>query len=92
MAHSGCRMRPHATPPPSRTSGQMSRMTWFGTLTRPVGHLIGTLTVAVIVVVGAVIVSIHPQWQPVLILITVIPFLLWALVMSVIHRRRVAGD
>lgn len=65
----------------------MSETTWFRTLTRPVGHLVGTIVCTALLVASAVLASFYPQWQPALVLIGSIPLIIWATIMSVIFYR-----
>lgn len=65
----------------------MSEQTWFGTLTRPVGHLCGTIAVSMLLLVCAVLAMIHPHWQPTLVVIGCVPLIIWSTVMAVIFHR-----
>ncbi|WP_223623995.1 hypothetical protein [Microbacterium sp. EST19A] len=65
----------------------MSDTTWFRTITRPLGHLAGTVAVTANAVVCAVVSLINPQLQPPLVLIGAIPYIVWFTVMAVIFHR-----
>jgi predicted membrane channel-forming protein YqfA (hemolysin III family) len=77
---------------PAEKAEDMTRTTWLDSLTRPWGHLVGTIVVTALVVAGGIIASMDPQWQPSLILITGALFFLWMLVMSVVYYRRQSGE
>lgn len=65
----------------------MSQRTWFHTITRPVGPLVGTVLVTVNVLVCGIIATVNPQWQPGLVVVAVAPALVWYTFMAWVHQR-----
>ncbi|WP_046011821.1 hypothetical protein [Microbacterium sp. SA39] len=63
------------------------KVSWFGTLTRPVSHFIGTTTINALSVMGWAISTHRPDWQPAIVIITLVPMLTWFTFMSYVHRR-----
>ncbi|WEK61710.1 MAG: hypothetical protein P0Y60_02795 [Candidatus Microbacterium colombiense] len=66
------------------------RATWYGTLTQPLGHLIGTIVVFTWVI-GCAIVS-SGSARPDLVLAAGIPMILWSLYASVRYHRHRATE
>lgn len=68
-----------ATGEPEKETHQAA---WFRMLTRPVGHLLGTISVTVWVIVCAAFAHLHPEWQPPLVVVGATPFIIWTSVLS----------
>lgn len=69
----------------------MSQATWFRTITRPVGPLVGTALVTVNVLVCGTIATFNPQWQPALVVAAVVPAVVWYTYMSWVYQRKQAA-
>lgn len=69
----------------------MRQTTWFHTITRPVGPLVGTILVTVNVLVCGIIATINPTWQPALVIVAVAPAVVWYTFMAWVHQRERAG-
>jgi hypothetical protein len=65
----------------------MTRTKWATTLTRPVGHLVGTIATTANAVVCAVLAAINPPLQPALVLLATIPAVIWYTAMAWSHHR-----
>ncbi|PVE94127.1 hypothetical protein [Microbacterium sp. TPD7012] len=64
------------------------KVSWFGILTRPTSHLVGTTAVNAIGAAGWALAGFRPDWQPTIIVVTLAPMLVWYTIMSYVHRRR----
>lgn len=70
----------------------MKQTTWFHTITRPWGPLLGTAAVIANVIVCGSIATANPQSQPGLVVIAAAPALVWYAYMGWVHHRGRTGS
>ena len=63
------------------------KVSWFGTITRPTSHLVGSTAVNAIGVAAWALADFRPAWQPTMIVVALAPMLVWYTMMAYVHRR-----
>ena len=64
-----------------------AKVSWFGTLTRPTSHLVGTTVVNAIGVAAWALADFCPASQPTMVIVALAPMLTWYTIMSCAQRR-----